>query len=387
MAWRQLWSMGMGVAAAAAMASAGGPGQKFGNAGRDGWDLGEPVRYENLTVFPVVVRAGADTSGFLSLDEALASGQAVVTEEGGAGLRRSRDGVPITAPQSGPQVNQLVLINRSGKPLLLLAGEMVSGGKQDRIIGKDRIVAPGADPLPLDVFCVEHGRWSSGSAFTSAKLMVHPSVREKAAVDSNQSEVWAAVRQGSTSSSAAVRGGAAGHGVAATAPALSATELDRVAAAEAPTGSYRKIYESRRVGASVEEFADEVQRRFAHATASLKGEHVVGVVVAYGGEVAWSDVFASPALFERYWPKLLRSYVIEALARPGTQEHASLEDAKEFLRPLIGRSNEESEPGVYRWRQTVKDRYAEIDLEALEPKPITLHWVKIHRTTSTARPW
>ncbi len=94
-------------------------------------------------------------------------------------------------------MNQLVLINRSKRPLLLLAGELVSGGKQDRIIGKDRIVPVGSEPLPLDVFCVEHGRWSSGSRFSAAKTMVHPSVREQAAVAKDQNDVWAAVRAGS----------------------------------------------------------------------------------------------------------------------------------------------------------------------------------------------
>jgi hypothetical protein len=64
-------------------------------------------------------------------------------------------------------------------------------------------------------------------------------------------------------------------------------------------------------------YVEEVQRRFARETSVLKGEHVVGVVVAYGGEVAWSDIFASNDLFEQYWKKLLRSYVVEALARPG----------------------------------------------------------------------
>jgi len=34
-----------------------------------------------------------------------------------------------------------VLVNHSKRPLLLLAGELVSGGKQDRVIAKDRIVA------------------------------------------------------------------------------------------------------------------------------------------------------------------------------------------------------------------------------------------------------
>ena len=49
-------------------------------------------------------------------------------------------------------MNQLVLINRGKKPLVLLAGEVVSGGKQDRIIGKDRIVPVGAAPLPHSTF-------------------------------------------------------------------------------------------------------------------------------------------------------------------------------------------------------------------------------------------
>jgi hypothetical protein len=135
------------------------------------------------------------------------------------------------------------------------------------------------------------------------------------------------------------------------------------------------------VGSSVESFAEEVGRRFARATANLKGEHVVGVVVAYGGEVGWSDIFASPRLFERYWPKLLRSYSVEALARPQTKERASLEDAREFPRPLEGREKVESEPGVYRWREVTQGRYAEIELEAIKPLSITLHWLKIHRTS------
>ena len=76
-------------------------------------------------------------------------------------------------------MNQLVLVNRGKRPVLLLAGELVSGGKQDRIIAKDRIVAPGADPLPLDVFCVEHGRWSSGSNSVPPKPWFIPACANK----------------------------------------------------------------------------------------------------------------------------------------------------------------------------------------------------------------
>jgi len=126
---------------------------------------------------------------------------------------------------------------------------------------------------------------------------------------------------------------------------------------------------------------EEVRKRFERETSGLKDENVVGVVVAYGGEVAWSDLFASPALFERYWPKLLRSYVIEALARPHTKESATVEDARDFLRLRQGRETTESEPDIYRWREVTEGRYVEIRLEALRPAEITLHWLKIHRTS------
>jgi hypothetical protein len=347
--------------------------QSDGKPAPQGWRVLEPVRYEHLSVFPVVARDGIDTSAFLTLDEGLASGQVVVAEQGGEIIRRTRDGRSVRVPQGGASVNQLVLINRSGKPLVLLAGEVVTGGKQDRVIAKDRIVPPGAEPLPLDVFCVEHGRWSAGSNFSAAKLMVHPSVREKAAVEQRQDEVWAAVRSGTTA-------GVASDAVA-PAPAISGRTLARTVETEAPTQSYAKIYQSPRIGQSVESFAAEVERRFARATRELKGERVIGVVIAYGGEVAWADAFASGPLFENYWPKLLRSYVVEALARPPLQERATLDDAREFLEPLRGRTTEESEPGVYRWRQTTEGRYAEIALDSLAPRTVTLHWVKIQRTS------
>ena len=115
------------------------------------WRLLEPITYENLTVFPVVASSGYDTSGFLTLEEGLSSGEVIVREQGSEGLVRDRDGIrPTVSYSGGASVNQLVLINRSKKPLLLLAGELVSGGKQDRVIGKDRIVPVGAEPLPLE---------------------------------------------------------------------------------------------------------------------------------------------------------------------------------------------------------------------------------------------
>jgi len=341
------------------------------------WRILDPVVYENIAIFPVVSGSSQDTSSFLTLEEGLASGEVIVSERGAAGMVRNRGEVrPIPVPQydSGASVNQLVLINRSKRPLLLLAGELVSGGKQDRIIGKDRIVPVGAEPLPLDVFCVEHGRWTgSSSQFTASKTIVHPSVREQAAVEQKQTEVWAAVAGGSTARASA--------SPSAPAARISSNTLADAISSEAPTQSYRKIYESRRVGGSVDSFVEQVQRRFARATSGLKGERVVGVVVAYGGDVAWSDIFASGELFRQYWSKLLRSYAVEALARPTLRETASADDAREFLRRPNGREVQETEAGVYRWREITEGSLALIELDALQPKTMTLHRLLLHRTS------
>lgn len=343
------------------------------------WSLLDPITYENLTIFPVVSSSEFDTSSFLTLEEGLSSGEVIVREQGEETLIRDRSSNRPSLPYAGgASVNQLVLLNRSKRPLLLLSGELVSGGKQDRIIAKDRIVAPGSDPLPLNVFCVEHGRWSTGSQFNMAKTIVHPSVREQAAVQRSQSQVWEAVTAGSMA--AAPASGAYGNTAAPT-PRVSQTELRAAMSEEAPTQSYAKLYGSRRVGASVDALVEEIQKRFRKETSGLKGEHVLGVVVAYGGEVAWSDMFASGDLFSAYWNKLARSYAVEAVARPTLREVASAEDARDFLQRRKGSEQTESEPGVYRWRETSYGSISQIELESLEPKVITIHRLVLRKSS------
>ena len=340
--------------------------------GEGEWRLLEPISYENLTVFPVASSSVYDTRGFITLEEGLARGEVLVEEQGAGTLMRERGTVrPVVQNHGGPSVNQLVLVNRGRRPLLLLAGELVSGGKQDRVIAKDRIVPVGAQPLPLNVFCVEHGRWSAGSQFTAANTIVHPSVREQAAMTQKQSDVWASVTAGSV----------APRDAAAPPPRVAEQQLAMALESEAPTQSYSKIYGSRQVAPSVDAMVDEVERRFRKETAGPKGERVVGVVIAYGGEVAWSDIFASGELFDEYWSKLLRSYAVEAVARPLLREKPSVEQAQEFLRRLRGREQTETEPGVYQWREVQEGRLSEIELDALQPKVMTLHRLMVRRTS------
>src|ERR1700682_5122596 len=173
-----------------------------------GYSLLSPIRSGNLTVFPVVASKSYDTVEFLTLDEGLRSGDVVVTEAGQArGLIRHRPRDPAMHPVRDAEVNRLVLVNNSKRPLLLLAGEIVTGVKQDRVIGKDRIFPPESDPVDLSVFCVEPGRWvaangkvqfsgggigggvfGGGGGVSSGTLMAQPSVRAKAMGDKDQNQ-------------------------------------------------------------------------------------------------------------------------------------------------------------------------------------------------------
>ena len=309
----------------------------------------------------------------MTLEEGLSRGEVIVREQGAEALVRDRDGGrPAVQNYGGPSVNQLVLINRSKRPLLLLAGELVSGGKQDRIIGKDRIVPVGAEPLPLDVFCVEHGRWSSGSQFTAAKTIVHPSVREQAAVNQKQGDVWASVAAGSTAQRSA----------AAPAPQVTTESIEVTMQSEAPTQSYDKIYGSRRVAPSVDAMVDEVQRRFRKQTGGTEGRtrggrgdrvwRRSGVERHFRVEMNCSTSIGASCCGATRWRRW-RGRRCERRRRRKT--------AQEFLQRLKGREQTESEPGVYVWREINEGRLSQIELDALQPKVMTLHRLVVRKTS------
>jgi hypothetical protein len=251
-----------------------------------------PTTQDNLTVFPIVSDTVRNTGAFLTLDEGIRSGQVVVTEQGAAGLvrpRRRPTAIPDpwpehrpTPPQSsGAQVNRLMLINNSDRPLILLAGEIVTGGKQDRVVGKDRIVPPRSEPIDLSVFCVEPHRWVETSQnFGSAHaLMAQPSVRQKAMAAKDQSQVWDEVARSR-------------QAVVAAAPPAAAGALTG-------TSSYAQTMGNSAVQNRVDVVAAPVERSWDKAMGELRARKAVGAVVAVNGEIVWADIFASPSLLEK----------------------------------------------------------------------------------------
>lgn len=314
-----------------------------------------PISHGNLTIFPVVASSTHDTSQFLTLDEGIRSGEVVVTESGNAApLIRRRGSYP--PPQSGAQVNKLVLINNSKRPLLLLAGEIVTGGKQDRVIGKDRIVPPESDPIDLGVFCVEPGRWVAHSdKFGTITGLAQPSVRAKAMVDKDQQKVWDQVASSREALAEAVPGPPPPMG-------------GPFSVNGRTTTSYAATVENAEVKKQLDEVAGPMQQSYTQLMHQLRDRNAVGVVVAVNGEIIWADIFASPSLLEKYWPKLVRSYAAEAMVERANNKHVTEAAAEAFLDNLQGNHEVvDTEAGIFRHAEISGSNYKVFELTSLLP--------------------
>ncbi|HVM94093.1 MAG TPA: DUF6569 family protein [Terriglobales bacterium] len=328
------------------------------------YSLLEPIRSGNLTVFPVVSNKNFDTGEFITLDEGIRSSDVVVTEAGQARglIRRRPKDRDVIAPVRDAEVNRLVLVNNSKRPLLLLAGEIVTGGKQDRVIGKDRIVPAESDPVDLSVFCVEPGRWVAAngkSDFGAGRaggvvggVVAAPSVRAPAMAAKNQQQVWDQVGKAKRAMSETVE---VTNGV----PAV---EVES-------TTSYARVMENKDVQKQVDSIAEPVQRNYESVIHQLRDKNAVGVVVAVNGEVVWADIFASTQLLQKYWPKLVRSYATEAVITRAKTVQVSTKDAQKFLDQLEARhETSDVEPGVYKQTEISGDGFRVFELMSLLPK-------------------
>ena len=372
-------------------AQAGGAAPQTGGSE---WVVLAPVTHKNLTIFPV--RAGAERApleGYITLDEGTRDGTVVITERGVGGAPRENANV-VRAPNNArnarsvanervqqaeggadnASVNELALVNKSGKKLLLLAGEVIVGGKQDRIVQEDRIIPPTGEPVALNVFCVEHGRWtprgasetvnvSAGAAgrgsvmvdgaeasqpakFKSLGAVAHPKLRGAAQDKKEQTAVWSEVRANNV-------------------------RLNTVNT----TDTYQEVYASREVVAQMDDYIKALEREVLQPG-------VAGVVVARGGRVVWADLFATPELFARYWPKLLKSYAVDALGDAQKQDGggATAADATRYLAERAGTVTTVTQEGVYQLTKTEHRSYAVFELRDVAlATPARLHYNKMDR--------
>lgn len=320
------------------------------------YDLAEPIRHGNLAIFPIRSKVPRDEDRFTTLSEGLKAGTVEIREVGAADRtpapvavnadasdessaefavqveRRASDAADESDDSpAGNDVNRLVVINSGDKPLYLMPGEIIVGGSQDRTIGEETVIAATGEPVPIDVYCVEAGRWGLRDSATAAA-------------------VFEAVEVGDSDRLAMAQVARAGRFVATPGSLSKATRL-AVQGAEGQGKVWESVGEANRASGvkwSSDAFTanyvdDELLGRLTPYVEALRApvsdqERVVGVVVAINGKIETVDLFESTPLFRKLWPQLLKSFALDAIQNDDAEDAESAatpEQARTFLAGVI----------------------------------------------------
>jgi hypothetical protein len=156
--------------------------------------VGAPFVSGNLAVFPVYASVQEDVGEIVTLDEALEKGTAEVREVGPEAVAGEQVREVQQRTGEGAVVNTLVIENRGKQPILVLAGTILKGGKQDRQVGRDFLVGAN-ETEPVDAFCIEHNRWTTvrdglatGGKFRAMKVLAVGEVRGAGQYEGDQGQ-------------------------------------------------------------------------------------------------------------------------------------------------------------------------------------------------------
>jgi len=220
--------------------------------------IAEPVTYRHLAVYPILLEGDAKLRGrWLTLDAAIARGVLVITEKGG-----------------GATVPVVVAENRSrDEHVLLMTGEIISGGQQTRTVRHDVVLAPG-QRVELSVFCVEAHRWAGGKDFTAGRAILPQSTQEELRRGADQQRIWAGVG-----------------------------EMGRALKAENPTASLELMLKS----PGVQDKLGDVRRTIVPRIP----DGAVGFIFVERGRAVGAELLGSEALARDLFPKLLDSYAVD----------------------------------------------------------------------------
>lgn len=229
-------------------------------------------------------------------------------------LQQALDRKLVVVHETG-EVNELTVENVSTtEEVYIQSGDIVKGGRQDRTVSYDLVLAPKSGKVPLAAFCVESGRWTrrggeSDQQFGSSNYSISSKELKLAAKrDKNQSRVWAGVRNVQEK--------------------LNGTLPVRVNAAESESSLQLALEND-----SLESRVDECVKMLG----GLAEQHpdAIGFAFAINGSMNSADMYATTTLFRSLWPKMLRAAATEALSEHRTDTavaHASIDSVVAVLR-------------------------------------------------------
>ena len=283
----------------------------------DALKISGPIVHDNLAIY-LVHGSGAGGDVPLTLEEALANGTVKVRETG--------------------SVNELTVQNTGTQEVFVQAGDIVKGGRQDRVLSVDLLLPPQSDEVSIDAFCVEHGRWTArgnedARQFSSASAAM-PSHDAKVAMRNFIAAPKAPPpSQPGREPLAYAAGASTGQSQQEIWSTVSKTQ-DRLSrsvgapvAAEASPSSLQLSLESEKLKAAQAAYLKALQG------AGEADADIVGYVFAVNGKIDSGDVYASNALFRKMWSKLLAANVTEAIGAKDAAgaEAPSVKDIEAFL--------------------------------------------------------
>ncbi len=174
-------------------------------------------------------------------------------------------------------INVLLIENNSGKDLVIKSGEIVMGGRQDRVFAKDTILETGKQHL-VPVYCIEENRWSEKEKKFIYRGTTGSGLQAIIDTAQNQTKVW--------------------------------DEIRRLLKRNNQTGSssYATLLNNRKVADTSQQYI----RYFLQQLRS-KDSSIVGIIASTGHKILGADVFISTSLFYQTLPGLLEKYCTEAV--------------------------------------------------------------------------
>ena len=144
-----------------------------------------PWTYKKLQLIPIRFKSPGNESS--NVNKKMFDGKITGFDEA---MRKHKIIVKELNESGGPDVSTLMIKNRSNENIMLMSGEIVQGGKQDRAFGETTIIPKGKRKNYVQVFCVEKGRWDDKAKTFKHAGTADAGVRKQIDVSRRQSKVW-----------------------------------------------------------------------------------------------------------------------------------------------------------------------------------------------------
>ena len=255
--------------------------------------------YGNLRLYPVYANKNfkarfKNVGKYLPLQQAIAKNKIKITEK-----------------DNGGSVNDLTIQNLSSDTIIIIPGDIIKGGQQDRIIAKDMVLKPKSGKVNVKVFCVESDRWTAGTNTVTTSRNAPPaefksyynkgsqSLRKVVEKEEDQSMVWDKV-----------------------------AEINEKNKTVTDTKTYTALDKSTDYKKQLAQYLRFFGNRFDN------DENIIGVVIVTGNKVSGCDMFATHNLFVNQYESLLHSYATEAILN-GKRVTVSVTAVKAYMDKLL----------------------------------------------------